>query len=121
MSRDVGRTHGDRKERDSPRRAIRRWLCGQARTVRTEDSLAEGFQRGDARREDRRLRVCGVGQHGLRSFEAELRERETEDAVRFLEDLARAPRGVRELAAHADDLRTLSGEDERDCAHRRSC
>ena len=70
--------------------------------------------RGDADREDRRLRVLGQRQLILGPFEAQAAERLAERGVGLGERLAADRKRVGERLAHADLLRTLSGKDEGD-------
>ena len=75
---------------------------------------------GDRDGEDRGLRVLGELELVFGAFEDELRESEAEGFVGLVEDGAGDGEVVVEVAAHADGLRALSGEEEGwfRCTHR---
>ena len=62
--------------------------------------------------EDRRLRVLGELELIVRTFEAELRDREAEGGVDVVEDAARGRILLGDVPAHAGVLTPLAGEDE---------
>ena len=72
------------------------------------------LEESDARGEDRRLRDPCVVQPLGRTVEADLAQLVAEDPVRLLEHRAGAGRSLVDRAAHAHDLRSLAGENERE-------
>ncbi len=109
MARDERRTELIRKGRDAARLVAVAQPLTDRRAV-----LGERLEERHARREDRRLRDARVVEAVGRPVEADLAELVAEDPVGFLEDGARSRRGFVHRAAHADGLRALSGEDERE-------
>ena len=79
--------------------------------------LLEHAVGGEARHEERGLRVFRARQLLDGSVEAERREREAENAIRLVEDLARLRVPLRECAPHPDRLRSLPREEERGAYH----
>ena len=69
------------------------------------------------RREHRRLRDCRVVETLGRPLETDLGELVAEHAVGLIEDRACGGGGLVHVAAHADGLRALPGEDECQCGH----
>ncbi len=67
---------------------------------------------GDGDGEDGGLGVLGEFEGVVGAVEDELREREAEGVVGFFEDGAGGGEVVEEIAAHADRLRALTGEEE---------
>ena len=67
-----------------------------------------------ARRENRGLGVLGEGQAILGPLETEAAEGLAERVIGFREGVAGDRLGLGERAAHADALRALAGEEERD-------
>jgi len=68
----------------------------------------------DIRVENNLLTIRGERQFGLRPFEDETGQIETERVVGLLEDRPSGPRRVVKAAAHADSLRPLSGKEKGD-------
>src|SRR5262249_57769084 len=87
-------------------------VAGQERGL--EAALGAGGGGGHARREDGRLRVRGERELAVWALEHYAPQIEAERRVGVVEDRARGGRGVVERLAHADGLRTLPGEQERD-------
>src|SRR5258708_28429279 len=85
-------------------------------------SFSQHAERSDRHGQDRRLGYFGKFQLLFRSVKAELRELVAEGFVSLFERLTCDRVVGGQFLAHADDLRTLSGEEESDrgcCAHRR--
>ena len=74
--------------------------------------LLQHAQHRERVRHQRRLGVLGQDQLLARALEHQLRELLAEGVVHLLEQLARGGEGGGELAAHADRLASLAGEDE---------
>ena len=66
--------------------------------------------RGDARRQDRRLRVLGQFQLFVRPLEAQLGKRESKRVIRFFKNASSLWERLRQRLAHTGELRTLSRE-----------
>ena len=81
---------------------------------------ADGREVGDARGEERRLRVLGAVEVLLGTLPREPGDRLAERLVGGGEHGGGVGRGFGEGAAHADGLAPLAGEHEGDLAHRRS-
>jgi len=102
------------REGEGPGRDVRAELtqgvtCGEADFA---EPLAYDAEDGDGVREDRGLRVAGLGQLVGRAPPHEPRERESQHLVRLLEGRPRHRPGAGERLAHPHLLRPLSGKEE---------
>ena len=70
----------------------------------------EHADNGEARRQQRRLRVLGQHQLAFRTLEHQPRQMLRQCVVDFVEQVARRRKGLGERLAHAGRLRSLSGK-----------
>ena len=109
------------RERQRARRDERREFT--QRVTHDDDGLVEiarrflrRAERRDGRGEERGLCVRGAVEIGLRPAPTQRSQIEAERVAGFLECARRAHVALRELAAHAHDLRALTGKEPRDTA-----
>src|SRR4029078_11846825 len=78
------------------------------------DAVPERGQRGDRRRQQRRLRPSRLIQPFRGTFPGEIANGPSEHGGRHLADRPRGRHPVRQVASHANGLRTLGEEEEGD-------
>ena len=113
--RGRARSRRGRRARRRPRAPSTRRPSGRRRRPAATPSVSTARRQAMRGRDERRLLQLGLRQLLDRALEAELRERRSPTASeRLVVHRARLRERLGELAAHADALRALAGEAERD-------